>query len=147
MTFNREQFITDLRYLDTLNVPWKHQGKSPETGMDCVYAPRWAIERQMQLPEELAREFEHYRRPPDGKRFLAILRKWLIEIPVEEAIPGDFLVIYVRKNPCHLAVRMLDGQVAEAYESLDGSVSKFFVHKFDPRHRIAACFRIPDFAA
>lgn len=147
MTFDRDQFIEDLRYLDTLDVKWTHQGRTPETGMDCVFAPRWAIERQgIVLPEELAQEFEHYRRPPDGQRFLSILRKWLIEIPVGDALPGDLLVIFVRRNPCHLAVKMPDGEIAEAYESMDGSVSRFFIHLFDTRNRIAAAFRIPDFA-
>lgn len=114
--------------------------------MDCVFAPRWAFERQMEMPEELAREFENYHRPPDGQRFLAILRKWFIEITREEMQPGDCMVIYMRRNPCHFAVQMEGNEIAEAYASMDGSVSRFLIRPLDPRHRIAACFRIPDFA-
>lgn len=144
MKFNRQQFLDDLRLLATMNVPWRHQGRSPETGMDCVFAPRYCFEKQMKMPEKLAQEFEQYNRPPDGQKFLSILRKFFIEIEREEVQPADCMVIYQRRNPCHLVVQMEDNQVAEAYESMDRSVSRFLIRPLDPRCRIAACFRIPD---
>lgn len=115
--------------------------------MDCVFSPRWAYERQgLKLPAELEKEFEHYRRPPDGKRFLAVMRKWFQEITFEETQPSDLIVVYNRKNPCHLMVKISETEIAEAYESLDGAVSRFLIRPLDSRHRIVTCFRIPDFA-
>lgn len=145
MTLNRQQFLDDLRLLSTMDVKWRHQGASPETGMDCIGVVRWAYEKQMQLPQELAFEFTHYLRPPNGRRFLAVLRKWLVEIPREELQPADLIVIFRRKNPQHMAVQMEEGLIGEAHESIDGSVSKFLIRPIDPAYRIAACFRIPDF--
>ena len=147
MTFDRERFVEDLRRLATMDCKWLHQGRRPETGMDCVFSPRWAFEQQgLRLPDELAREFEHYHRPPDGQRMLTIMRKWLIEIPLSETVPSDLIVVFNRKNPCHVLIKISETEIAEAYESQDGAISKFLIRPFDVRHRIAACFRIPDFA-
>ena len=144
--FDRKQFLTELRGLAGQDIRWLHQGTIPETGFDCIGVVRYAAEQQgVVLPEGFANEFEHYGRPPDGQRFLSIMRKWLTEISIEETLPGDLFVIYIRRNPCHLAVKMENGMVAEAFESMDGSVSRFLIRELDPRHRIAACFRIPDF--
>lgn len=145
MKFDREQFIRDLRELAEQGIPWVHKGRSL-VGLDCVGGPRYAVEKQgIQLPAELIKVFDDYHRPPDGQKFLTTMRAWFTEIPKDHAEDGDLLVIYVRKNPCHLAVKMPEG-IAEAYESMDGSVSKFLIGPLDPRRRIAACFRIPDFA-
>ena len=146
MSFDRQQFTDDLVSLALLDVPWVHKGRS-EIGMDCVAPPRYALEKQgVQLPEELLRIFDDYARPPDGQKMLETMRKWLIEITREELQPADLIVIFNRRNPCHVVVQMPGNLVAEAFESMDGSVSKFLIRALDPRHRIAACFRIPDFA-
>lgn len=144
MNFNRQRFIDDLRYLATLNIPWRHQGTSIETGMDCIGVFRWAFELQgLRLPQDLLDEW-YYHRPPDGKRLLRIMREWFVEISAEETQPSDLMVLYQRKNPCHVIAKVSENEIAEAYESLDGAVSKFLIRPLDPRHRIAACFRIPD---
>ncbi len=115
--------------------------------MDCVFSPRWAYEKQgLKLPAELAKEFEHYHRPPDGKRMLGIMRSFFIEVPFAETEPSDLIVVFNRKNPCHLMIKISDTEIAEAYEDLSGAVSKFLIRPFDRRHRVAACFRFPDFA-
>jgi len=143
--FDREQFVNDLRYLATLNCKWLHQGRTPETGMDCVFSPRWAFERQgLKLPDELAEEFEHYHRPPNGRHMLQVMRKWFIEIPKEEVRPSDLMVLFVRKNPCHVVVKVSETEIAEAYDN--GGTSRFLVRPVDPNQTVAACFRIPDFA-
>lgn len=114
--------------------------------MDCVFSPRWAVERQgIQLPKELADEFEHYHRPPDGVRMMAVMRKWFQEVEPSQAIPGDLLVARVGKRTSHVLIKISETEIAEAYESVDGSVSKFLIRPM-PHYRIAACFRIPDFA-
>src|SRR5215510_984621 len=145
MTFDRARFVDDLRYLATLNCQWKHQGRTPESGMDCVFSPRWAYERQgLRLPAELEDAFEHYRRPPNGRHMLTVMRKWFKEITQAELEPSDLLVVFNRKNPCHIVVKLSESEFAEAYET-DGAISKFLIRPFNPSYRIAACFRIPDF--
>lgn len=145
MKFNRNQFLDDLRLLATMNVPWRHQGSSIETGMDCIGVVRYAVEKQgIVLPDELAHEFFHYGRPPNGRRFLAILKKWLIEIDCEEARPADLMVVFKRKNPQHMVVQMESRLIGEAYESAEGATSKFLIWPMRPDYRVAAYFRIPD---
>jgi hypothetical protein len=145
MKFNREQFVNDLRYLATLNCPWRHQGTSPTMGMDCIGVLRWAYERQgLKLPDGLTDEW-YYRRPPDGFRMLSLMRTWFQEISIEETTPSDLIVLFVGKNPCHVTAKVSDTDIAEAFEG--GKTSKFLIRPFNTRHRkVAACFRIPDFA-
>lgn len=144
--FDRQQFIEDLKYLAEKKVPWRHQGSNPDVGMDCIGSLRWAAEKQMTLPAELVKEFEAYHRPPDGWHLLEVMRRFFVEITKDETEPSDLYVIYNRKNPCHLAVKIDEKLVAEAFQSMDGHVSKFLIRPLDNRYRIAACFRIPDFA-
>ncbi len=144
--FDRQRFIEDLKTLATKEVRWRHQGQSVETGMDCIGSLKWAYEQQgLRLPTELEKEFESYHRPPDGWHLLEVMRRHFIELTREEMEPSDLYVIYNRKNPCHLAVKLSSQEVAEAFESMDGSISRFLIRPLDPRYRIAACFRIPDF--
>lgn len=139
--FDRERFINDLRELATKDVPWVHKGRSLN-GMDCIAPPRYAVEKQgFCLPEELLKDFDNYHRPPNGRHFLATMRKWFTEISESELRPADLIVFFVRKNPCHLAIQMPEG-IAEAFESREGATSKFLIRPRDPSQRIAACFRI-----
>src|SRR5689334_23048152 len=142
--FDRKQFIEDLKYLADRKVRWRHQGSNVETGMDCIGSLRWAYRQQgLELPPELDKEFAAYHRPPDGWHMYEVLKKFFIEIPREETEPADLLQVFNRKNPCHIAVKVDDKLVAEAFESMDGAISKFIIRPFDPRYRVLACFRIP----
>lgn len=141
--FDRVRFVSDLRWLASQNVPWLHQGSDPKVGVDCVGAPKWAYQNQgLMLNPELDEAFSAYHRPPNGKHMIEIMRKHLIEIPFSELKPGDLLNTYVRRNPCHLMIKMDDGEYAEAFENLTGQ-SSFRLTTLDPARRIAACFRIP----
>jgi len=147
--FDRARFIADLYSLAEREVPWRHQGTSPETGMDCVGSLRWAFERQLALPRALADEFSAYHRPPDGWHMYDVLKRFFIEIDPKDARPSDLYQIFIRKNPCHIAVKISDDNpplIAEAFQSMEGSVSKFWIRPLDSRYRILSCFRIPDFA-
>lgn len=145
MRFNRAQFLDDLRYLATLNVPWLHQGwRDPRVGFDCIGVFRYAVELQgVVLPDELKHAFEAYLRPPNGRRLLATMRKWFIEVDPASRQPADMIQFYMNKNPCHMAVEIGSGLIAEAYENPTG-VSKFMIWPQPSDRRIAACFRIPD---
>jgi hypothetical protein len=161
MTFDRERFVSDLRALVKQGVGFKHQGRDPETGLDCINLPAWAYREQgLTFPAELDKETREYPEEPDGWRMREILRQWFIEIPVVdnrvlEAQPGDLLLCYVMKNPKHMAVivdlipdaepRKPWAWVVEAWRSPDNKIGKLLDQPLDWRRRICACFRIPDF--
>lgn len=161
MTFDRERFVADLRAIVKQGVQFRHQGRSPETGMDCVNTPAWAYcEQGLAFPTELDQEMRIYPEDPDGWKMLKILRQWFIEIPIvdhraPEAQPGDLLLCYVMTNPKHMAVivevypdakpRESWARVVEAWRSTDNKSGKLLDQPLDWRRRICACFRIPDF--
>lgn len=149
MSFDIQRFVEDVRALARRGVLFRHQGSDPETGMDCVNVPRWGYEQQgLRLPEELEKEFEAYHERPDGDHLLQVMRRWFIEIPFEETQPGDLLILYARRNPQHLAIKITNDQppmVVEAYRSEDRKIGKLLEQPLDFRRRIAACFRFPDF--
>lgn len=146
--FDREQFIRDVREIAERGLPFRNQTCSEEVGVDCINLPRLAYERQGKLPAALLEEFRAYYLVPDGRKLLATMRKWFQEITSEKSQAGDLYVIYDRKNPCHVATRINDGDppmIAEAYKSHDGAINKTLIQPLDYRRRVAAIFRIPDF--
>lgn len=154
MKFNREQFVEDMRDLARQGIRFRHQGKDVATGLDCIHAPKIGYEKQgLRLPEELDREFDAYTENPDGWKMIEIMRKWFQEIPVvdnqvPDAEPGDLLVLYAIRNPKHVAILVSKEPltIVEAYRSVDTRTGKLIEWPLDSRRRIAACFRIPDFA-
>jgi len=142
MKFDRQAFIDELYRLARLNIPWLHQGDNPDVGFDCIGVIKYAVERQMLFPAELAKEFAAYHRPPNGLHMLKVIRRWLPEVDPDEAEPGDLYVVYVRRNPCHMSIQMPDNMVAEAFEA--PGTSRFMIRPFNQLDRIAACFRVPD---
>lgn len=148
MKFNRQQFIDDARALVKQGVQFRHQGTDPITGLDCINLPRYLCEKQgMILPVELSEEFQSYTEQPDGWRLLEIMRRWFPEL--ESSSAGDLLIIYARRNPKHLAIQVSDDEpplIVEAYRSESQQVGSLLEQKLDFRRRIAARFRIPDFA-
>lgn len=149
MSFDIQTFVEDVRSWAALGVPFRHQGHSLETGIDCVNLPRMGYEAQgLRLPLELEKEFEAYHERPDGDHLLEVMRRWFFEVPFEETEPGDLLILYARRNPQHLAIKITNGKppmVVEAYRSEDRKIGKLLEQPLDFRRRIAACFRFPDF--
>lgn len=159
MTLDRKRFIEDLRSLVAQGVQFRHLGKRPETGLDCIHTPAYAAAMQgIVLPDELKAAMESYSDQPDGWAMLEKLRaqpKYFQEIPVidnkvpDEALPGDLLQMFVYRNPKHMAV--LSGRdpftVIEAWRSMASPTGKLIEVPLDFRRRVAACFRmITDFA-
>lgn len=147
MIVDKQRFIDDLISLAERNPPVRflHQGRDPETGLDCIGALRWAYMQQAgPLPEELEREFDAYLRNPNGDYFLSVLRVWFDEADRSERRPGDLLLIYARKNPQHMAVMVNESEVFEMYCSPAAGVSKALRQRLDPRRVVAAVFRFPE---
>lgn len=152
MSLDRQRFVDDARALVAQGVQFRHQGSSPETGMDCINLPAWGARQQgIELPDELTNAMRAYSEQPDGRKMLELIRQHFIEIPVvDNKVPdaqlGDLLVLYVFRNPKHMAiVSALDPMfVIEAWRSPDKTTGKLHETPLDFRRRIAACFRIPD---
>jgi cell wall-associated NlpC family hydrolase len=150
MRFDRDKFVTDALSLVGRSVPWEHQGRNPDVGIDCIGLPRWAYQLQRPLPDELEAEFAAYHRKPDGERMLTIMRRWFEEVPAHDQqrlplivghMPGDLVVMYFKRNPCHMGVLVSATEVVEAFKQGDFAS----VRKGEPRLAIAAVFRIPEF--
>lgn len=150
MRFDRNKFIHDVLSLVDREIPWEHQGRDPDVGLDCIGLPRWAYTLQRPLPEDLEREFDAYHRKPDGERMLRIMRRWFEEIDTNDQQrlplisgqqPGDLIMMYWKRNPCHLGVLVEGLEVVEAFKH--GGFAR--VRKGEPRLPIAAVFRIPEF--
>jgi len=148
MKLDRQQFCADAIALVDRGVRFRHQGRSPETGMDCINLPAYLCEQQgIKLPAELEKEFESYTENPDGWRLLEIMRRFFLE--VETSTSGDLLIIYARRNPKHLAIQVSDDDppmIVEAYRSETDPTGALKRQPLDFRRRVAARFRIPDFA-
>jgi len=149
MIFNTQQFIDDVLSLVPREIKWEHQGRDPETGMDCIGLPRYAFSRQGKLPDELEAEFAAYHRKPDGERMCRIMRRWFQEIATNDqqelvniplARPGNLIVMYWKRNPCHIGVLVNPTEVVEAFKKADFAK----IRKGEPRLPIATVFRIPE---
>lgn len=132
-----------------IGVPWLHQGRDREVGLDCIGAPRYCLVKQLgRLPEALEREFDAYLRRPDGKYLLKVMREWFDEVelsgPRVPLQPADILVIYDWTNPQHVAVMVSETEVVEAYCGVASGVRKVMKQRLDPRRVIAAVFRFPE---
>jgi len=154
MTLDRQRFIDDLRGLVAQGVPFRHLGRDPATGLDCVHTPAWGARQQgIELPEELQRAMESYSEQPDGWAMLEKLRaqpKYFQEIPVtdnkvpSDALPGDLLQMFVYRNPKHMAILSSQNplMVIEAWRSATTKTGKLIEVPLDFRRRVAACFRM-----
>src|ERR1700736_4742775 len=105
MPFSIEQFVADARALE--GVRFLHQGRDPATGIDCINAPRYLVEKQgVKLPEDF--DYGPYSQEPDGARILATMQKHLIEITPEEARAGDLYLFAFRRQIRHIGIRLDD---------------------------------------
>lgn len=86
-------------YLDT---PFRHQGRLPGVGIDCV-GVFICLAREMRW---VAEDFDitGYRRVPDGHTLVHHLHDHFDEIPKEAMRPGDFLCVAFDKHPHHVGV-------------------------------------------
>jgi hypothetical protein len=152
MKFDRQQFVSDLRGLVLRGTAYRHLGREPETGLDCVHAPAWGYRKQgLHLPDELTQAMQAYSEQPDGYAMVALMKKHFIEIPViNNSVPdakiSDLIVLYVHRNPKHVGIvtELQPLTIVEAWRSLDGKIGKLREQAVDFRQRIANCFRIPD---
>lgn len=96
----RQQLLDAARvYLGT---PFQHQGRSKH-GIDCSGLVIQATGDTGLHPEDVQSQIPRYNARPNP-RYFALMTRWLIEIPFEQAIPADiFLSRYQnRQFPQHM---------------------------------------------
>jgi cell wall-associated NlpC family hydrolase len=140
--FDGHKAVKDARSLVGTETRWRHQGRDPQTGLDCVGLPRWMFIQQMgQLPDALEIKFSAYHRRPDGQELLQTIREWFDEVPRSDMREGDLVVIYERRNPQHIAIACDNIMIVEAYAS--GRNMKIVYWKLATLREIAGVFRFP----
>lgn len=83
-----------------ISVPFKHQGRSLVTGIDCVGLI-------IGVAHELAiSDFDvaDYSRSPDPRMMRAHLLEHLDEIGFKQVLPGDILWYRIERDPQHLGI-------------------------------------------
>lgn len=138
---DKDKLVSDLRSLDGTTTPWRHQGRDPAVGLDCIGLPRWAFIQQWPLPADLEVEFAAYHRKPDGQKLLSTIRAWFDEVRREQMTKADLVVLYDRRNPQHIAIACDDTHVIEAYAS--GRLMKIVYWPLGVWREIAGVFRYP----
>lgn len=91
----RQQIVDEAR--TWLGVPWRHLGRNRQ-GIDCV-GLGVVVAQALGITDYDTREYG--RTPKPG--LLAGLRRVAIEIPIDDILPGDFLVMRGTAYPYHVA--------------------------------------------
>lgn len=100
MEYTRKQIVEAAEKF--LGLRFVHQGRSAETGVDCV-GLLVLIGKEIGYPE--IHDVEGYRRVPRPEVIREVLAKNCDEIPLEDAKPGDFYFMrYEGRIPRHAAV-------------------------------------------
>lgn len=148
MAFDVNRFIQDALALSEQDVKFRDQGDDPETGLDCVNLPRYLVGLQgLKLPAEMEDAFKAYNPTSDGKRMFALLKKYLIEIPIENACAGDLYLFRGKQETRHLAIRLTDDDppmIYEAYRSNTRQKALKSELRWIRARQIVAAFRIPE---
>lgn len=147
MTFDVNRFIEDALALSEQDVKFRDQGDDPETGLDCVNLPKYLIKLQgLKLPDEMEEAFKAYNPTSDGKRMCELLKKYLIEVPTEEAQAGDLYLFRGKQDTRHIAIRLDDADPPMIYEAYRSSIRQKAIKsqlRFVRARHIVATFRIP----
>lgn len=132
---DRRRFIAAARrYLGT---PFRHQGRQPGRGLDCVGVIACAA-RELGFSDY---DVTNYSRLPQGRAIERhLLRAGMEPIAPTAAQPGDVVVMRFERDPQHLALMTNRGVLHAYLES--GAVVE---HRLDAiwRSRIVAAFRFP----
>lgn len=106
----RAQVIQAAR--ECLGTPFRHQGRKPGIGLDCVGLVRWPAVVLGLVPPTA--DYLTYARSPDPYVMREQLTKYAREIPPNEARPGDILWLRIYRDPTHLAILTFDHTIIHA---------------------------------
>ena len=123
-----------------LGVRWRHQGRSRRSGLDCLGLLVVAL-------EDLGFQVEdntEYRRRPDDRKLLRLVRQQLDEVPLEELRSGDILLLHFKdrdKSPYHFSIVTEPGMMIHGY----GIKRKVVLDCIDSwMDNIHSVFRVPE---
>jgi len=126
-------------YLDT---PFHHLGRQKGVGIDCIGL---AICVAQELG--LSWDEEHYDRHPKPGLLLRRLRETLQEKPLNERLPGDLVVFWIRhtSDDCHCGIVTDRGFVHTYYDPnrVNSRVTEVELVSFW-EERLLACFKYPE---
>jgi cell wall-associated NlpC family hydrolase len=120
-----------------LGTPFRHQGRRPGRGLDCVGVIAWTA-RELGLS---CYDVTNYSRLPQGRALLRHLEEaGMVEVEAAKAGPGDVVAMRFQREVQHLAL-LTDRGMLHAYYGAGAVVE----HRLDAtwRGRIVAAFRFP----
>ncbi len=126
--------------------PFRDQGRN-KRGMDCL-GYIWRIANDLQLcnedlsTREVIDQFNYGRVANKGK-FLAVLERYLVRIPMNEAQLADVYLYYYVHFPQHLAL-ITDLGIIHSYQPLKG-VREHNIKTTPPELRPVKAWRFPVF--
>jgi len=96
----RDLFVSAARHY--VGVKWRHLGRDPVRGLDCV----GLVLRAAQDAGLLAGvRYPSYGRRPEGHRLTAEVARYARAVPMSEMAAGDVLTFAgIERLPCHLAI-------------------------------------------
>lgn len=108
----RAEICDDAIAFARARTPWRHQGRTPPYGIDCVgviVVPAMRRGLEFTVPP-------NYSRQPHPRTFMELVRDNLTEISAEEARPGDVVCMVWRWSigPQHLALLVPDRRIVHA---------------------------------
>ncbi len=84
-----------------VGVPWRHQGRTRENGIDCVGLPL-LIGMELGYMEEGSVPANYPRRP--DSTMVPLFHKYLVRIKPNEEQIGDIVVFADGSHPCHCGI-------------------------------------------
>ena len=133
----REAIVEYARTWD--GVPYKHQGRSRETGVDCV-GLIYVVADHFGLDPV---DFPVYPRVPQGQVMLRELRRRLIEKPVRDRLPGDVLHLEMGKQLRHVGI-LTERNGRESLIHAAGLQGRVIEHALDRWiEKAHSCFAFP----
>lgn len=128
-----DELITIARKYVEAKTKWRHQGRDPKVGLDCVgllYAVAWEA-------GILAEDVRNYSLRPGSRLLVAELLKYCDEVPVGASRnAGDILVVSVAgEDPQHTELWTGQGTVLHS----SARHRKVVEHRFDDETRRGLC--------
>jgi len=105
-----------------IGTPYRHQGRVPGKGLDCVGVAICAL-REVGIVVD---EPDHYRMDPDSDVLIDCIRQVADPIPARDRQAGDLLVFWWSHDraPKHVAVYVGGGRMVHSFRSYRSTVEE-----------------------
>lgn len=131
--------------------PWKHQGRQPRLGLDCIGVAIEAAKAAGEFTPEMAAKIPIYGPVPHGRQFQHWMEDNLVQIKREDLLIGDLVLLCWRSWPVHIGViadKLRDGNVHGPFSVIhsmadQGKVKEQTLGKYQVAHSF---YRLPGLA-